>query len=731
MKVYPEIPTEAARKIKERDEIRNNNPQSDQLRNLNKEITNLIINHKKEKWKSTVENIDPSHPASSTKLFKLIKRLNGRNISSGNQPIKFKGKYISCPAKLANCFNKQYSSVVHHKSSKESRKIKKEILKNKLSDEAQLYCDNETKEAIKKSKNSKAIGPDKISNLHLKHLGPKGIAYLTKIFNLSIKTSQIPSIWKTSLIIPLLKPGKDAKESKSYRPVSLLCPSIKILERLLLPTLDEHLEVPNFQHGFRKNHSTVTALHDFNQDINTGFNKKCPPDRTVLVQLDLSKAFDMVSHDKLIKSLNDTTLPPNVKRWMNSYLRGRTSRVKFRDKTSSSRNVRVGVPQGAVSSPLLFSFYLSKIPTPPEDVKIIQYADDISIYSSDVNINTICNRINPYLESLASFLEERELLVSPEKSTVTLFTPDTKEAKIHPKIQLKNTTLPLEKTPKLLGVIFDTMHSFSHNVKASITKVKPRLNILKSLAGSDWGQEKETMVLTYKSIGRSVLEYGNPIWGPQISDSNWEKLQIAQNQALRIATGCLAMTGEDHLHQETKVLPIHHHSNLLSTQFLLSTHLPGHPGQKHLDRPPPERNIKTTVMDFKNKTRPLLPIGDKKEYKKGIKKLHTNAVSEAKNKCKPNKVLNANPPSINNDELKLKRVARTQLAQLRSGYSRLVNDYKSRIDPEIQNICPECKSTPHNVHHLFNCPKNPTSLKPIDLWKKPIQVARFLKLDET
>ena len=328
-----------------------------------------------------------------------------------------------------------------------------------MSENNQTFCDNETKEAIKKSKNSKAIGPDKISNLHLKHLGPKGITYLTKIFNLSVQTSQIPSIWKTSLIIPLLKPGKDAKEAKSYRPVSLLCPSIKILERLLLPTLDEHLEVPDFQHGFRKNHFTVTALHDINQDINAGFNKNRPPDRTVLVQLDLSKAFNMVSHDKLIKDLNETSLPPNIKRWMNTYLRGRTSRVQFRNKTSTSRNVRVGVPQGAVSSPLLFSFYLTKIPTPPEEVKIIQYADDISIYSSHSNINLICNRINPYLEELAAFLEERELLVSPEKSTVTLFTPDTKETKIHPKIQLKNTILPLEKTPKLLGVIFDTMHA--------------------------------------------------------------------------------------------------------------------------------------------------------------------------------------------------------------------------------------------------------------------------------
>ena len=116
-----------------------------------------------------------------------------------------------------------------------------------------------------------------------------------------MQNSQLPDLWKTSVILPLLKPGKDASEFKSYRPVSLLCPAIKILERLILPTLDEHLPIPDIQHGFRQTHSNVTALNEFTQSVTDGFNKKQPPDRTILVQLDLSKAFDMVSHDKLLR----------------------------------------------------------------------------------------------------------------------------------------------------------------------------------------------------------------------------------------------------------------------------------------------------------------------------------------------------------------------------------------------------------------------------------------------
>ena len=236
-------------------------------------------------------------------------------------------------------------TVKRQTCSKTSRIITRAAKHHSLSD-ATKFSETQTKDAIKSAKSSKAIGPDGISNLHLKHLGPAGIAYLTKIYNLSTSTSQIPQIWKKSIIIPLHKPTKDADESTSYRSVSLLCPSIKIMERMLLPTLQEHLPIPDFQHGFRAQHSTVSALNELNQDISAGFNSKKPPARTILLQIDLSKAFDMVNHDKLIKDLNESSLPSFVKRWLSCYLRGRQSTVNFRNKTSTSRNVRIGVPQG-------------------------------------------------------------------------------------------------------------------------------------------------------------------------------------------------------------------------------------------------------------------------------------------------------------------------------------------------------------------------------------------------
>ena len=119
--------------------------------------------------------------------------------------------------------------------------------------------------AIKSCRNSKAFGPDKLSIFHLKHLGPRAIENITTLFNLSVTNSRIPAIWKSSLIILIPKLGKDISQGTSYRPISLICPAAKVLESLFLPTINKYLIPAQDQHGFRREHSTTSALIQFNR----------------------------------------------------------------------------------------------------------------------------------------------------------------------------------------------------------------------------------------------------------------------------------------------------------------------------------------------------------------------------------------------------------------------------------------------------------------------------------
>ena len=116
-----------------------------------------------------------------------------------------------------------------HSSSRETRLVARETKRKPLKMSETFTADIVTRE-IKSCRNSNAFGPDKLSIFHLKNLGPRSIEYITALFNLSVTNCQIPAIWKSSLIIPIPKPGKDTSQGSSYWPISLLCPAAKVLE---------------------------------------------------------------------------------------------------------------------------------------------------------------------------------------------------------------------------------------------------------------------------------------------------------------------------------------------------------------------------------------------------------------------------------------------------------------------------------------------------------------------
>ena len=714
---------------------------SARIAELEEEINSTVLNHKRNKWLDELKTFD-SH-TSVSKLWKTVKKLTSGAKQEPNQSISFNGRTMTENKCIAKAFNSQFTRVRDHKTSNRSRGVRKRIYRRSLDDSPRFTVD-ETAKVIQTAPASKAFGPDGITAIHLKHLGPQALTYLTELFNCSLRQCIIPDIWKTSTIVPLPKPGKDLTLGKSYRPVSLLSPLIKTLERLLLPALNEHLAPAPNQHGFRAQHSTVTALHQLHHIISDGFNQKKPPVRTVVVALDLSKAFDMVDHDTLLEDLNNTTLPGSLVRWMSCYLHGRQSRVSFRDCLSRSRNIHTGVPQGAVTSPCLFNFYVSQMPVPPIGVQVVSYADDTTLAGSGRNLQEIYDNLNGYIPNLLAYLEERQLQVSAEKSSVTLFTPWTAEVNnVVPQVYANGTLIPNVKQPKILGQYFDNMLTFSPHAKYATARARTRLGVMKALAGTTWGQDKETLVLTYKAVVRPVAEYAAPIWTPSMCrtdkdgkpiPSTWSKLEAVQNEALRIATGCHKMSDVDHLRQETKVLPLQEHAKMLSKQYLASCHQMGHPSNNIVAAPEPPRNMKPTLMSkFGAEIRRRIPAArqfiDERHRKQVIRDIHRDTVRRTVANYGVSKTLGKRPPEVNAAERTLSRPARTRLAQLRSGYSKHLGSYEARITNNAAvNVCPDCAMSPHDVHHIFNCGAKPTRLKVEDLWLKPVEVADFLEL---
>ena len=200
---------------------------------------------------------------------------------------------------------------------------------------------------------------------------------------ISLSQCRIPNMWQRATVIPLPKPGMPPGESTSYRPVSLLSPVSRTIEKILLPILINTIPMPEHQHGIRKGHSTTTALCNTTEKIAYGINQKIPPARTVLVALDLKRFFHTVNHEVLHQMILKSKLPSFLRRWLYGYLTGREQRTQYEGQLSKSIKLKSGVPQGGVLSPFLFCWYMKDMPKPSEGVEIICYADDITVLAQD------------------------------------------------------------------------------------------------------------------------------------------------------------------------------------------------------------------------------------------------------------------------------------------------------------------------------------------------------------
>ena len=221
----------------------------------------------------------------------------------------------------------------------------------------------QTSAALKSTKNTNSTGPDGLNIRYLKHLGPKGLDYLTKILNLSLNKNIIPQIWKLAKIIPIPKPNKDSHQGSSYRPISLLSPTAKFLEKIILPYITNNIPTIYHQYGFKTKHSRNTALHQLTNHITTGFNQKKPPHRTITITLDMSQAIDTVNHYTLIENIINTNTTNLITRFIANCIRGRKAFTKYKNKDSFNKQFKAGVPQGGVLSPTLSNIYMSDLPT--------------------------------------------------------------------------------------------------------------------------------------------------------------------------------------------------------------------------------------------------------------------------------------------------------------------------------------------------------------------------------
>ncbi|KAG5872933.1 RNA-directed DNA polymerase from mobile element jockey, partial [Gonioctena quinquepunctata] len=364
--------------------------------------------------------------------------------------------------------------------------------------------------AIHRGKNT-APGPDSINRKTMKRLPNTIYPILALLMNACLEFTYFPRSWKYANTVMIPKPGKDPTKLDSYRPISLINVPGKLFELILKLRIMEYFEInnilPPFQHGFRAEHSTQNALIGLTTDVEKNLNSgHC----TVAIFLDIQKAFDKVWHDGLIKKLIELHLPEHFIRLLISYIRNRKTRVKIGTELSDPPiTPQAGVPQGSILSPILFSLYVHDIPKTHE---IIQYADDTVLYVSAPNTQTLNRRAQNMLGEFTNWCSMWRVQLNPNKTQTILFKHPNNSQKRTQKSDEINLTLlgkrlELQDEVCYLGVTFTRTLNWQTDLDKTLIKVRQRASILRSLGGHFGRCHPETLLHTYKTFIRPLLDY--------------------------------------------------------------------------------------------------------------------------------------------------------------------------------------------------------------------------------
>lgn len=475
----------------------------------------------------------------SKTMWKIIKNSNtpSQTIYNKNFSLNYQNNITNCPSTIANVFNDYFASIGESTQNVLPRSCP--VLAPSINSLfVQPTTEREISNIINNMSNKRSFGVDDIPPLLIKACSNELTPPLTKLINISLTEGKFPEKLKYAKIIPIYKKGGNALEPSAYRPIALLPSISKIFEKVMANRIYTFLEKYELldvnQYGFRQKRSTTLATYNYVQKIYSYLNQRqC----TLGLFLDMSKAYDNVSHNLLLQKIYGLGIRDKAYEWLKTYLKDRKQfvQVQYYDRKtneiyhfeSHTKIVNNSIPQGSVLGCILFLMYINDLP------KIIQtpcvlFADDVSLLfqcNRDIRESTI--HVENSLKDITFWLREHNLEINLRKTKIVQFRPYQRKA-LHIDELLKQLNVAEVSDFTLLGITLDSNLNWKKHIEKLKSKMSKFIYAFSKLKAST---NVETALTMYYAYAYAWFNYGIVLWG---ESTDFNDLFILQKKCVRI-----------------------------------------------------------------------------------------------------------------------------------------------------------------------------------------------------
>lgn len=348
--------------------------------------------------------------------------------------------------------------------------------------------------------------------------------------------------WKYAIVTPIFK-GGDPLDMSNYRPISLISNIAKLFEKCIKQKLVKYLEANNIifdkQYGFRSGKSTQDAIFCLTSSILQNFNSN---KKSLAVFLDIAKAFDTVSHAKLLNKLENIGVRGAPLALFRNYISNRKQKVKIGNILSDPQPITTGVPQGTTLGPILFLIYINGIKDVATNGSIIAYADDTAIVFTGNSWDEAYEAAEQGLCKIREYLDDGLLTLNIKKTSFITFTltsvdqPQKNYLLVHSQNCLVNNIC--QNCPKInrisyakyLGINVDQHLRWKEHIDLVKKKIRSMFHKFYQLREF---LEKNLLITLYYSLVESILRYCIIVWGSSFNNII-KSLEVCQKKILKI-----------------------------------------------------------------------------------------------------------------------------------------------------------------------------------------------------